>query len=323
MPNELIKKYTSLALSAFNGFVFSVYITVFLDAFASIILDTSIIVTLILFLVILLSVYYTIYRFFTIGLRLNIIIFCINIALLFAFSLQFTLQAPRSIPSGSPNPRPSPGPSPTEVSCAELQGILTSTGVPALRDTVPTPSTMERLLLSPYNSIRASSQLILQSLNAAGYKSVSTYQVDCGLMFVTAPEHILDDGQPHPDRWSNSVSIKMASFSLSEYLRALLFPAKARFRVITVFLTGKFAPPEDQNIQRQKLTVLYLHGFPGAPNLPNVTVRNGLYCYVYIYEFYNSGQGEAFVKSSNITGYEHLKKSGVLAALDYLEHISQ
>lgn len=318
---ELTKRCVSLALSAFNGFAFSIYITLFLYGLLPSSFDRHLIFLLILFLIILFLVYAIAHRFITIRLHFNLIISCINIVILYFL---LVLSIPGDLGYAPPTADSGPGSGePKQVSCAELRSILTSIGVPALRDTPPTPSTIVPLILPPDSSINASSQLILMSLNRAGYTSFATYQVDCGLMFVTAPEHILDDGEPHPDRWSNSVSIKMASFSLGEYLRALFFPAKARFRVFAVFLTGQFAPPVDRDIERGQLGGLYLRGFPGTPNLPNVTVSNGLYCYVYIYEFYNAGQGEAFVKSSSITGYAHLEKSGILAMLDELEYLSQ
>jgi hypothetical protein len=172
---------------------------------------------------------------------------------------------------------------------------------------------------APAGSLGDVNNRLVTALEASGYVGKSYYAVPDGFALVTQLEQINTDGTSKrvPDRWAVNVGT-LHSFSLSEYLKALLTANVGHYRIIVFILTPHPFSQSDVKVTREQA----LDWIPkGVNQLPSSIAERAFTpdftCTALIYEFEELRAGDAatLVTPSNLSGRDHLSKSNLLSAL--------
>ncbi len=155
------------------------------------------------------------------------------------------------------------------------------------------------------------------ALNYAGYTERSFFGAPSGFAIVTRLEQIYDDGRPkeEPDRWSIGLK-KISSFSLNEYLKALLTAKKGFYRVIIFIITTVPFSQESEEISRDEASLWLSLGINRLPSsVTNNSYTDDYVCTVLIYEFEQEDKKYHVKIPGNLTGKQHLENSGIMYKL--------
>ncbi|TIL42785.1 MAG: hypothetical protein E5Y86_25625 [Mesorhizobium sp.] len=199
---------------------------------------------------------------------------------------------------------------PPRPNCEQFQALR----LPSFPDKIPSPSAIASIHwdaeLGRKITVETVSDHLHTDLVAAGYFSRSFFRLDCGFAIVTQMEHINDDGSPATDRWNTAVDIRLDSFSLIAYLRALITMPQGRFRVIVFFVTADFWPPSESTTNMYTTQAWIRQGATQMVDLPEIPYFPYFSTFAYIYEFQKTPETTAFVASSRMLGVEHLARAG-------------
>lgn len=163
-------------------------------------------------------------------------------------------------------------------------------------------------------------QRLTQALTAAGYSESSYYRIPNGFALVTRIEQIKDDGTPldPPARWSIDIS-PLDRFSLLEYLRALFAARNGYFRVIVFAVTSQPFVQTEDHVRRSEALAWLRSGFNVLPHEIGdleYTQRHQVTALVYEFLKPRAAQNAEFLVPGKIDGLSHLRKSGVISALE-------
>jgi hypothetical protein len=155
-------------------------------------------------------------------------------------------------------------------------------------------------------------------LTTAGYSEFGAFDVQGGFALITRLERIHPDGTAFgdPDRWTKN-KIALTSFSIREYLRALLFERADEFRVFIIIITSKkeLSPASAETTTDQADNWLdYGDGVVSEETKAKPVF--GDYLHILLYEFRNptSGVGRLLTRSPVLVT-DHLKRSGLWPGL--------
>jgi hypothetical protein len=204
-----------------------------------------------------------------------------------------------------------PAPQSNIVLCEQFQRLP----LPSLPDKIPPPSAIAsvdwRFELGSETTVATVADRLETVLFDAGYLSKSYFRLDCGFAIVTQMERIKDDGSPASDRWNTAVNIRLYSFDLVAYLRALITMPQGRFRVIVFFVTGSFEPPSESVTNMSTTQAWIRQGGPQMAVLPETPYYPRFSTFAYIYEFEKTPETQKFVEYSSLLGVEHLVRAGI------------
>jgi hypothetical protein len=156
------------------------------------------------------------------------------------------------------------------------------------------------------------------ALSGAGYRDRAWYSVPGGFALVTRLEQVGDDGSPRPGdaRWSTVP--RFGSFSLRDYLRALLQATPGHFRVIAFVVTDQDFDSTPKPMT-EELASEWAES--GAPRLPaSIAARpagDRVFSVALIYEFARHRYDEQaeFLKGGDVPGADQLRRSGLAAVV--------
>jgi len=156
------------------------------------------------------------------------------------------------------------------------------------------------------------------ALSGAGYRDRAWYSVPGGFALVTRLEQVGDDGSPRPGdaRWSTVP--RFGSFSIRDYLRALLQATPGHFRVIAFVVTDQDFDSTPKPMT-EELASEWAES--GAPRLPaSIAARpagDRVFSVALIYEFARHRYDEQaeFLKGGDVPGADQLRRSGLAAMM--------
>jgi hypothetical protein len=149
-----------------------------------------------------------------------------------------------------------------------------------------------------------------------GYGDKSFYAVPDGFAMASRLEQINADGTPGSDRWSLDVT-PVRQFSVRDYVRALFHARPGHYRVVVFMITNHPFTQRATTVKSKEASAWVRSGMNMLPREIGDRAFGADYlCTALIYEFRTVGGGEAiFVEPSELTGRDHLQRSGLLAAL--------
>jgi len=181
------------------------------------------------------------------------------------------------------------------------------------------PTTL--LKLSPGDTLGDVDDRLRTALDTAGFTERRYYGfADDGLVVVTRTEAIRPDGspQPPPGRWTSEPGFG-GPFNLVAYLRALITAPAGDYRVFAFVVSARSIRPAAAS--REDRAVVEGLGEGGALSVPAAIrvrpVSAQTRCTLLVYVLRKRAGSEAtLVAPSPIQGQEHLRRSGVLDALE-------
>ena len=159
---------------------------------------------------------------------------------------------------------------------------------------------------------------IIAALERSGYVERSFFRTgDDGVALVTRLERINDDGSPprETERWPGALKSQGSGFDLAGMLRGLFYVDRGHYRLIVFILQDR---PFTQSSEQVTETEARRWLRSGANVLPREIADRAFgdgSCTALIYEFTSDGSAVKVVESQ-LTGRQHLEKSGVLAVLE-------
>jgi hypothetical protein len=154
-------------------------------------------------------------------------------------------------------------------------------------------------------------------LGRAGYVEKSYYGVPGGFALATRLEQIESDGasKPAAERWVVDAP-RPITFSLAEYLRALLTAAPGFYRVTVFIVTGVPFSQSDTRITGDTAIRWLADGLNMLPrSIAQQAYSQDVSCTALIYEFQWRDGRPAVLVPSRLDGLTHLRKSGIWVAL--------
>jgi hypothetical protein len=156
--------------------------------------------------------------------------------------------------------------------------------------------------------------VIISALESEGYVERSFFQTrDNGVALVTRLERIKDDGSSFAEneRWPPAVPVRA---DLLRLLRGLFYVDPGHYRVIVFILQGLPFSQSSESVSRDD-ALKWLQ--TGANTLPQDVASRPFEnsdCTALIYEFASDGS-RVLVVASQLTGKQHLERSGILTML--------
>lgn len=162
-------------------------------------------------------------------------------------------------------------------------------------------------------------QKICNALRAGGYTQPAYFQVPGGFAIVTQLEQYNPDGSPKsaPARW-DAQKVRHESFTMLDYLKALIYPTPGLFRVSAFILTPKPFHASGQQIPKEEAMDWLQQGFNKLPlALQNQAWTTSVNVTVLVYEFTvaDSDKKVSLNRPGRLTGEVHLLKSNILNTL--------
>ncbi len=168
-----------------------------------------------------------------------------------------------------------------------------------------------------YPTVGEVSSAILSALERSGYVERSFFQTEPGgVALVTRLERIGGDGSPAPeeDRWPAGFDNSPSGFI--DFVHGLFYAKAGHYRVIVFVLQEKsFTSSEQKATGKDAETWLAVGAYKLPAWLANRPFGKDSTCTALIYEFASDGTAVKGVVS-NLTGKQHLQKSGLLTALE-------
>jgi len=170
------------------------------------------------------------------------------------------------------------------------------------------------------SSLAEISARLVTALEQCGYVEKSFYAVPEGFALATQLEQIDADGtsKPAPDRWSVKVN-PLRVFSLTDYLKALFTANPGRYRVIVFVVTSHPFSQSDASVSQQEAQSWLSSGLNTLPkSIGDLAFTSEYTCTALVYEFEepSSGNTPVIQVPSELTGRDHLSKSGLWPALE-------
>jgi hypothetical protein len=176
---------------------------------------------------------------------------------------------------------------------------------------------LPRTLFDAKATVGQVTSAIIAALERSGYVERSFFRTgDDGVALVTRLERINDDGSPPRDteRWPGAKS-QGSGLDLAAMLRGLFYVDRGHYRLIVFILQDRpFIQSSEQVTETEARRWLR----SGANVLPREIADRPFgdgNCTALIYEFTSDGTAVKVVESQ-LTGRQHLEKSGVLAVLE-------
>jgi YVTN family beta-propeller protein len=219
----------------------------------------------------------------------------------------------------------------TGDSVLELEAESTQTVTPMFPWPPPTASaTMiipSSALIPPATQrsrLRDISSRLVGALDQRGYAEKSFYAVPGGFALVTQVEQINEDGtsKDEPARWSAKKQ-PLRTFSLAEYITALLTAPPGHYRLIVFIVTPIPFTQSGAAVSEEQAREFLSAGLNKLPQaIGDTLMTNNLACTALIYEFEEriAGKKPTIMNPSNLTGRDHVTKSGLLVALGMVTH---
>lgn len=197
--------------------------------------------------------------------------------------------------------------------------------IPAFPWPPPRASARTTIPSSLLNSQGSQTQLydvaarLQKAFNEAGYGELSWYSVEGGFAMVSRMEQFSTDGTPlpEPDRFSSEIAEPR---TLGERLREVFSARQGRFRVVVFIVTSQ---PVRQDIRRrlsrEEAIELLAEGADRVPEEIGREVFSSAHqCTALIYEFEQRtpDHNAEFVHSSRLDANVHLRRGGILPALE-------
>jgi hypothetical protein len=176
---------------------------------------------------------------------------------------------------------------------------------------------LPRTLFDAKATVGQVTSAIIAALERSGYVERSFFRTgDDGVALVTRLERINDDGSPprEGERWPGTKS-QGSGFDLAGMLRGLFYVDRGHYRLIVFILQDR---PFTQSSEQVTETEARRWLRSGANVLPREIADRAFgdgNCTALIYEFTSDGSAVKVVESQ-LTGRQHLEKSGVLAVLE-------
>lgn len=231
-------------------------------------------------------------------------------------------------------PKPAPAAPPTaanggreksEKAAAQTGGFPWPPPQPSSERVLPVSLLVAALRIANASELAASGKtlrdlngVLTDALDRVGYTDRSYFTVPDGYALVTRIESIEPDGTPKAgaERW-NLTSPGIASFSLSDYLKALFSAKPGLYRVIVFVITSRpfratGKPPtagETEDWLSRGYNVL-------PPDVGVLRYTDEVACTALIYEFEKAPAGTAQIRRpGQVTAQQHLERSHLLSAL--------
>jgi hypothetical protein len=156
--------------------------------------------------------------------------------------------------------------------------------------------------------------ILTTALSDLGYYDRSYFEIPNGFALVNRIEQIKEDGAPFapPARWS--VTVKAYDrLSWSAYLKALVFPPSGFFRIIVFAVTDNSFISSRKKVTKAAAEQWLKSGVHQLPaSIGNKKLGPNHLCMAIIYEFKKVESKEAEQITGDLTGMEHLEKSGLI-----------
>jgi hypothetical protein len=157
-----------------------------------------------------------------------------------------------------------------------------------------------------------------KAFNQAGYGEMSWYEVPDGFAMVSRLEQFSSDGTPleGEDRFASEIAQPR---SLGERLRGLFIARQGHYRVITFIVTSVPIQQSNERLSRDRAMELVSTGADRlSEGIRNQVFSGNHRCTALIYEFEQRTPDHAaeFVTPSRLDGTVHLRRSGILTALE-------
>jgi len=162
-------------------------------------------------------------------------------------------------------------------------------------------------------------QLLARAVAACGYIEKSYFAVPRGFAMATLMEQIdpnTAEPLPPPDRWDQEVG-ELESFSLKQYLQALIFGHTGSFRVFVFVVTPVAFTSSGRPATREEAETWLSEGLNKLPvRMRRMPFTEDHRCTVLIYEFEKKeGEEPRFVERSRFSSRTHLERARILEAL--------
>lgn len=223
-------------------------------------------------------------------------------------------SAVTAAPAAARPPAPTPSAAPSPPAGAPPQSLPDFPWPPP---SASASYVLPRALFDAKATVGQVTSAIIAALERNGYVERSFFRTgDDGVALVTRLERMNDDGSPPRDteRWPGAKS-QGSSLDLAGMLRGLFFVERGHYRLIVFILQDRpFTQSSEQVTETQARRWLR----SGANVLPRDIAERAFgdgNCTALIYEFTSDGSN-AKVVDSQLTGRQHLEKSGVLSVLE-------
>jgi len=204
------------------------------------------------------------------------------------------------------------------------RGSVTDHGMPIPSFPLPPPRPSASYVLPPayLSSARTLGQIDQQlslAVAACGYIEKSYFAVPSGFAMATLMEQIDPNTAaplPPPDRWDQKVG-ELQSFSLKQYLQALVFGHTGSFRVFVFVVTPVAFTSTGRTPTQQESEAWLREGLNKLPaRIRHMPFTDDHRCTVLIYEFEKKeGDEPRFVERSRFSSRTHLERARILEAL--------
>lgn len=162
---------------------------------------------------------------------------------------------------------------------------------------------------------------LTSALDRLGYGERSYFGVPGGYALVTRLERIEDDGTPRagPERWALD-DARSTSFSLRDYLRALLLARPGHFRVFVFAVTPRAFAATGAAVGASEALAWIGAGFVRLPDAVGAIplASAPFHCTVLIYEFERAAEADPakVVVPGHVEARQHLVRAGLWGALE-------
>jgi hypothetical protein len=217
-------------------------------------------------------------------------------------------------PAAATAPAPAPSAAPARPSGAPPQSLPDFPWPPP---SASASYVLPRTLFDAKATVGQVTSAIIAALERSGYVERSFFRTgDNGVALVTRLERINDDGSPprETERWPGAKS-QGSGLDLAAMLRGLFYVDRGHYRLIVFILQDR---PFTQSSEQVTETEARRWLRSGANVLPREIADRPFgdgNCTALIYEFTSDGTAVKVVESQ-LTGRQHLEKSGVLAVLE-------
>jgi hypothetical protein len=167
-------------------------------------------------------------------------------------------------------------------------------------------------------TLREVDSTISVALSGGGYDERSYFAVPGGFALVTRLEQTDEDGSPRPgaERWSVRVAPFSGSFTLNNYLKALLAATPGYFRVIVFIVTSVPFSQSSATVSRDEAALWLTQGLNRLPDeIGQMPAWPRHSCTALVYEFETINSRAVLRLPGRLTGRMHLEKASLLGAL--------
>jgi len=220
----------------------------------------------------------------------------------------------RPIRAGA-TPPPPPPPPPVESTPESIPAFPWPPPPASATEVLPNSMFEQHTHLSTLGNLN---DALIAGLQTTGYFEKSYYAVPRGFALATRLEQISDDGtpKPPPDRWS-AAAPHVESFSIKEYLHALLTDNPGYYRVVVFVVTDvPFSESGSQASMSEAQSWLTKGSNTLPASMASAPFGQNTVCTALIYEFSRSaGKEPGLLQPGHLDAHTHLVKSGLWTAL--------